>query len=206
VCVRTPEQLEIDLHRAFCSGPFGLAMEPADCFAEHTTITIAGRDVPALGPVDQFLHACYHLALSPGASRWTSVRDVAEIVVHRPPPLEDVAARATRWRGTAVVGRALEIAEERLGVRLVGPIPSWATSHTPTRFERLALRQYGGGPQASYAVQAATGMFAVRGVTARAAYARALLFPQRSYLRGRDASYVSRWRRALGLARRWSSR
>ena len=78
MCVVTADGLEIDLHRVFVAGPFGLAIEPADLFADPDDIAIGDHTVPAPNAIVRFLHACYHVALT--SPRLIATRDVVQIV------------------------------------------------------------------------------------------------------------------------------
>ena len=198
VCVLTETGLELDIHRVFVAGPFGLAIDPTDLFVETDTIDVGGVSVPAPGARVRFLHACYHAALT--SPRLSATRDVAQIACTTDLDVHGVLALATRWRGRAVVQRAVAITVTRFGVELPAPLLAWARRYRPDRFEMSALRAYAPGAR-SYAAQMATGIWAIRGVRARAAYGVALLVPDRRYIRERDRSYVKRWMRAVRLAR-----
>ena len=199
VCVVTADGLEIDLHRVFVAGPFGLAIDPADLFADPEDIEIGDRTVPAPNANVRFLHACYHVALT--SPRLTATRDVAQIATLTDLDIDDALALAARWRGRAVVQRALQFTRTRLAADLDGPLYDWAARYRPDRFERAALRSYT-STRRSYATQMAAGVWALRGFRPRVEYAAALLLPDRTYLREREGSYVKRWVRAIEIGRR----
>jgi hypothetical protein len=199
VCVVTARAIEIDLHRAFVAGPFGLAIDPRDLFAAPEALDIGGERVPAPGPEVRFLHACYHVALT--NPRVTALRDVAQMVMTTDLDHERVLEIATRWRGRAVVQRALTRTADRLPITTDEPWFAWAARYRPDRFERNALRPYTEAG-ASYAAQMAMGWWALHGMRPRIEYTTAMLVPDRTYLGERDGSYARRWRRALDLARR----
>jgi hypothetical protein len=199
VCVVTADGLEIDLHRVFVAGPFGLAIEPADLFADPDDIEIGDRRVPAPNATVRFLHACYHVALT--SPRLTATRDVAQIAILTDLDFDRALALAARWRGRAVVQRALQLTRTRLAADLDGPLYDWAARYRPDRFERAALRPYTSSSR-SYATQMAAGVWALRGFRPRVEYAAALLLPDRTYLREREGSYVKRWARAIEIGRR----
>jgi Uncharacterised nucleotidyltransferase len=199
VCVVTADGLEIDLHRVFVAGPFGLAIEPADLFADLEDIEIGDHSVPAPNATVRFLHACYHVALT--SPRLTATRDVAQIATLTDLDVDDALALAARWRGRAVVQRALQLTRRRLPADFDGPLFDWAAHYRPDRFERAALRSYTSTSR-SYATQMAAGVWALRGLRPRVEYAAALLLPDRTYLRERDGSYVKRWVRAIEVGRR----
>jgi hypothetical protein len=199
VCVVTNDGFEIDVHRVFVAGPFGLAIDARDLFADPDRITIGTTTVPVPPRAVQFLHACYHTALT--APRITAVRDVAEFLCTGRVDVDRVLGLARRWRSRAVVQRAVEITRERLSAAVEGPLVDWAHSYVPDHFERTALRPYVSASR-SYAAQMAAGMWALHGIRPRLEYGAALLLPDRSYVQEREGSYVRRWKHALSLARR----
>jgi len=198
VCVVTTDGLEIDVHRTFVAGPFGLAIDAHDLFAAPETIDIGGVTIPVPNAAVRFLHACYHTALT--SPRITALRDVAQIAVATDLDVDAMLEIARRWRGRAVVQRALALTRARLRAELTGALYSWAERYRPDRFEESALRSYANG-RSSYAGQMATGVWALRGVRARVAYGAALLVPDRRYVAEREGTYVRRWVRAWSLAR-----
>ena len=82
-------------------------------------------------------------------------RDVAQIACATDLDFDRVLAIARRWRGRAVVQRALQTTAARLPV----------------------------SDRRSYAAQMATGVWALDGIRPRVEYVVALLFPDREYLR-----------------------
>jgi hypothetical protein len=200
VCIETHDGMEVDLHRVFCSGPFGLAMDAADLFGDERWIDVGGVEVPCLEPNTQFLHACYHAALGGRRTRLTAHRDVAQLAERTDFDLQAAIEQAAKWRGRAVIAAAAGAAARTLRLSSVGPLLPWASAYEPDRFERMALRVHT-DPYASYASQAAAGVWAVRGVRSRAAYLRALLLPSAGYLEERDGTYRHRLARALAHGR-----
>ena len=199
VCVVTADGLEIDLHRVFVAGPFGLAIDPADLFADPEDIEIGDRAVPAPNANVRFLHACYHVALT--SPRLTATRDVAQIATLTD---LDVDARA-RARGALAgpCGRAAGAATHahpagrrprRPAVRLGRALPprSLRTRRAAAvHLDQPQLRDADGGRRVGTAR-----------VPPRVEYAAALLLPDRTYLREREGSYVKRWVRAIEIGRR----
>jgi hypothetical protein len=201
VCVVTHDQLEIDVHRTFVAGPFGLALDIEDLFAPPTHVHIGGTEIPALAPVPRFLHACFHAVLGDRLPRLVPLRDVAQIMLTTDLDVDAVLECATRWRARAVVQHAVLTTWRVLQLDAQHPLLAFAHTFTPDRFERTALRSYVASDR-SYATQAAAGVLALHGTRARAAYARALLLPQRDYARARGG-YLARLRRSARLARHW---
>jgi hypothetical protein len=100
-----------------------------------------------------------------------------------------------------VVQHAVRTTWRVLQLEAEHPLVSFARTYVPDRFERTALRSYVARDR-SYATQAAAGVLALRSTRDRAAYARALLLPQRDYARERGG-YLARLRRSARIARHW---
>ena len=196
VCVVTTEGLEIDVHRTFVAGPFGLAIDAHDLFAAPETIDIGGVAIPVPqrgGPVPP--RVLSHRAHQPAHHR------VARRRADRRPRRTSTSTRRSsslaRWRGRAVVQRALALTRTRLPADLAGPLYAWAERYRPDRFETTALRSYT-TEGSSYAGQMATGVWALRGVrAARRVRCRAARAGPHATSRNAKGSYVRRWARAL---------
>ena len=65
----TDEGTEIDLHRTFAMGPFGLTMKLDDLWARASTFRVGGVDLHALGREERFLHTCFHASLGDNPPR-----------------------------------------------------------------------------------------------------------------------------------------
>ncbi len=201
VCVVGADTLELDLHRTLAEGPFGQTLQPADVLRDPAvTIDLGDTQVPVPDRSWLFLHACYHVALGSFLPRWSSLRDIAELVRRPDLDIDRIVGVAQRWRGRAVIKTALEVTASNLPAPLEGPLIDWATAYQPDAFEQRALRVYRSADR-SYGAQVAAGLFALRGVRNRAAYLRAMLLPSRSYLRAHDTSYWRRLRRGVALVR-----
>lgn len=200
VCVEGVDGCQVDVHVTLAPGPFGLAIPVEELFGSPDTIGVGGVAVPVLGPVHRFLHACYHAALGDDPPRFASLRDVVELARRGEAHADAVLATARRWRGRAVVQRALGLAAATLGVPVPAAYAEWVQRYRPAPLEAAALRS-SLPPAAGYARQAAAGLLLLPGARARLHYATSLLFPGREYLADREGSYLRRARRALGLAR-----
>jgi hypothetical protein len=178
VCVRTSGGLEIDLHRNFVAGPFGLTLDPDELFETPHPFELAGVHMSALGQTDRFLHACYHAALGGREPRLSTLRDVAEIALGDRLDVEAAIAQATRRRSSAVVQRALALTAERLSVQFPSELANWACTYAPSDFERRCLKAYV-DPSRSYGSQALAGVRALPTFHDRVAYVREPIRPVR---------------------------
>jgi hypothetical protein len=194
-CLVEPDGTELDLHRTFVAGPFGLTIPLDDLFRESEPVEIGGREYRALIREHRFVHACYHAALGDPVPRLAALRDIAQIALTTPLDVERTIAISREWRADAVVAHAVKLTWVRLGL---GPVPlsEWAFSHRPDGYQTRSLRAYGGESR-SYATQSVAGLRAVHGVPAKWRYARTLLVPDREYVAGHDGTYLRRVRRAF---------
>ena len=193
-----PRGFELDLHRTFVSGPFGLWSHPADLFAASSSFTVAGVELRALAPEDRFLHACFHADLT----RWvrlSTLSDVAQLLIGRELDVDRVRGRAASWRADAVIARGITLAWETLGLSAVTPLSAFAATYEPDRHELRAVQASLGeaGDRPSKAVE---GLRAIPGVRLKVAYAHAFLWPSRER---RQVGTVRRWSRAVRLVPNW---
>jgi hypothetical protein len=188
------DRLEIDVHRTLVSGPFGLMIDPNDLFADSTTIRIAGRPLSALGPIAQYLHACYNLAVGDFPPRLGAVRDLLVIDGANRVSTHEIQETARRWRGTALVQRAGALMGEVLGDDTPPSLRELAGLEVPRR-ERLLLRSH--TTVARGYRQHLAGLFVIPGIRPRFRYARALVSPSREYLASRGWTETGHLRRAV---------
>lgn len=190
---------EVDLHRTFVAGPFGIAVHTEDLFLEPERFRIGGRELEALDLTARFVNACFHAALGNWPPRIAALRDVAQFALNCDLDLSAVVDRVGRWRCGIVVQSALDSAWRTFGLAGDPAVVEWGRSYEPSRFERRALKAYV-GERRSYRRQAVAGIWAVPGLRAKAGYTSALLWPERDYVNDRDGSYWRRLRRGAGAA------
>jgi hypothetical protein len=199
--VQTDVGWELDLHRTFVRGPFGLAVQLDDVLDAPVTIDVGGHVLSALPPNVSFLHACYNAALADVPPRLVAVRDVAQHLVAGTVDADAVLDMARRWRGEAVVARAVRLIDEHLGLEGL-PLQGWARSYDAGWWDRLAMLGYT-GPRRITSRDTVLSLLALRGVRDRFDYAWPLLFPQSSYFEGRHSGRIARFRHAArGLRER----
>ena len=187
---------EIDLHRTFAMGPFGLRILLDDLWAREATFRLASRQVHALALEERFLHACFHAALGDPVPRLTPLRDVAQMLLCQPLDLGVVDHLTTQWHAEPVVARALRTAAQVFGLDDSIPRLGWAARYRPTRAERRAMAVYV-DPKQNYAAKAFASLSVIPGFKNRLAYSIALAFPERSYVDQRHKSRLHRWRRGI---------
>ena len=207
VCLEIPGGLglEIDLHRTFVAGPFGLAVDTNTLFEASAEFLLGGQKQHGLDPEARFLDSCFHAALGREQPRLVALRDVAQMILCSQLAADRVRERCRAWRCGIVVQRAVALAWDAFALDSTPEVVRWARRQECSEFENRALLAYVSSDR-SYARQAVAGLEAVRGVRAKARYAIALLVPNRTYVRIREGSYRRRVRRALRLFREESRR
>jgi hypothetical protein len=187
--------LELDLHRVFVDGALGLTIATDDLFAPPYRFPLAGYELEALPMPQRLLHACYAATLGDWPPRLVSQRDVAQLVLRERPQVTDVLLMARSWQCELVVARAVAGTWRTLDLTVRPPLVEWADRYQPTRRERMLLASHVGPARVFTRHLAAIAV--VPGVVDRVAYAAAIAFPQRAYLRARGLTAGGHARRAL---------
>ena len=180
--------VELDLHRTFVLGPWGLRVDIDALWDAGTEFTVGGRQLTALSAPNRFLHACYHAALGDWPLRLGSLRDVAQLF-----PPDDTAQIVLIDRATSV-GRAGGGGSRggRLdtptGRRTDRPTARLGGGLHPTRREEhwLALHTQ---ENKTFAAQAIATLPVLPGLRDKAAYLRALILPDGRYTAGRHSRH-----------------
>jgi hypothetical protein len=189
-----PAGYELDLHRTFVLGPWGVVMDLEQLWDEGEEVPMGGHPVRALSRPYRFMHACYHAALGDWPLRLGSLRDVAEIAARLD---DDSAVReiAASWGAEAVVAAAVADSRRLLGTVVDDALTSWAETFVPSRRDESWLALHTRADKTFAAQALAT--IRVLPWSERAAYLRALMLPDRQYTEGRHASALARFRYAI---------
>jgi hypothetical protein len=190
------QAVEVDLHRTFVAGPLGLAIDLHDVWERSWPFELAGAALQGLDLEISFLNLCYHAALGDAVPRLIALRDVAQVIDGYRPDATRVRELARSWRAEAVVARAVTAACETLGVQPCHPLVAWAATFRCDRPTGRILAAYT-TPGNAYPAQALTALQAIPGLTAKASYLRAIVWPDKSYVTGRYPSRLARWRRSV---------
>ncbi len=193
--LRNGDGLELDLHRTLVAGPFGLWTDPEWLFRYATSLSIGDRTIRRFDDTGLLLHACMHAILGAPRPRLLPLRDVAQVVEAGSPDWDLLAVWAQAWRLGPVFAQAFAAVTAVL--RWEPPDEAArVASGSAGRRERRALAAYSTGA-ATYGVKSTAAIMAIPGLRAKAAYARALLVPNRQFLAARAnggrPSYVRRW-------------
>lgn len=189
-----PDGNEIDLHRTFALGRFGLTVDLPGLFDTVSSFEVGGRKVPMLGLEERFLHACYHAALGNAPPRVVPLRDVAQLTLTAGLDRQRVLHLAEAWAGHAVVARAVALTWSTFGLADVVPLSVWAQGYRPSTTERRALDTYVRSDR-TYTGKALASLRVIPGPAAKAAFLRALLLPERATVARYEDGYAGWWRR-----------
>jgi hypothetical protein len=194
-----PDGYEIDLHRTFAAGPFGISVDLDSVWRRAVPFAIGGHGLRALGTEERFLNACYHVVLGDVPPKLSPQRDIAQMLQARSLDFERIRALSVAWRGEVVVARALCLVWTTFELGDANAVSAWAKGYQPTRRELRALAACT-GEHSSYVTKSLAGLRAVRGVRRKAAYLWALAVPTRRYLRERGTTVGARWRHGVDEA------
>lgn len=186
---------ELDLHRTFVLGPWGVLMKPEQLWDDHEVFHIGGTPVRALSRRYRFLHACFHAALGDWPLRLGSLRDVAEMLPKLNGDGAAVRDAAADWGAEAVVAAAVADSIRLLGLRPEVELARWATAYRPSRREEGWLDLYN-RENKTFAAQALATLRVLRWRD-KLDYVRALAVPDPRYTAERHSSPLARFRYAV---------
>jgi hypothetical protein len=197
----SPIGYELDLHRTFVQGPWGLLMDLNDLWDDGDEFEVAGHTLHALSRPVRFMHACYHAALGDWPPRLSSLRDVAQMLLITGQNERSVRAVAARWGADAVLATAVSDAWSLLGLEERTAMSVWAHGYVPKDREvaRLAAHRHG---HKNSSAQAVFALSAISGLREKAAFLHSLVLPETQYRDGRHRSAIARLRHGIAETRR----
>jgi len=196
-----PAGYELDLHRTFVLGPWGVLVDLDRLWDEGQEFRVGGRRVRALSWPNRFLHACYHAALGNWPLRLGSLRDVAEMLHRADRDSAAIRGLAGDWGAQAVVAAAVADSRRLLRITPAGELSRWAEQYVPGRREVAWLALHTNADK-TFAAQALATLRVLPRWRDKAAYVRALVLPDGRYTAGRHASVLDRFRYAAREIRR----
>jgi hypothetical protein len=137
----TAEGLEIDLHRRFAIGRFGVTARMETVFESSASVELAGRTIPVPDPVHRLLHACFHASLG-GFRGLRAFRDVAQLILVTGANWEATFAVARSWEAEAVVSAAIKDTWTRLGLDVDHPAHVRAVCTRTSRLDDRVLGMF----------------------------------------------------------------
>lgn len=184
--------VEIDLHRTLCAGPFGVWMHPDDLFLLVANLELGGTNLPTLDPTDHLVHACYHAALGSATPALLSLRDIA-LLATSDWDAERFGQTIERWRGRAVVRRAVELVEYELDVELPQSLSRFANEQVEAK-EAAAIDPYLTTSKSGRFAALAPATLRALPLRDRAAFARAVGLPEGTEVKDRVRGLLARER------------
>lgn len=191
--------IEMDLHRTFTLGPFGLTVDLDAAFADPAEFSLAGMPLLALGPDMMFMHACYHAALGNSPPRTVALRDVAQLLLECDVDESRVFELAAAWQAAAVVASAVRMAWDTFRLADVTRLSAWAANYRPSARDAKMLATYTGDDR-SYTAKSLASLRVIPGLRAKAAFVWASLFPSREFVDSRAGGRVAWMRRGVRQA------
>jgi hypothetical protein len=198
-----PAGYELDLHRTLVLGPWGVIIDPDALWDEGQEFAVGGVSLRALSRPHRFLHACYHAALGDWPLRLGSLRDVAEMLRGWDDAAAVIRPVAARWGVEAVVAAAVSDTYRLLGLGTGNDLVHWADCFEPTRRHEEWLRLHTRTDK-TFSAQALATLRVLPRWRDKAAYVRALAFPDTRYTAGRHNSALTRFGYGIREARRGS--
>jgi hypothetical protein len=197
----SPAGYELDLHRTFVQGPWGVLINLDDLWDDGEEFNVAGRTLRALSRPTRFMHACYHAALGDWPPRLSSLRDIAQMLLVTGQNERDLRALTASWGAEAVLAVAVSDAWSLLSIAESTATSVWARVHLPTARDEARLAVYRHGRRTSTA-QVVSALPAISRLRDKAAFLHALMLPEAQYREGRHASAIARFRHGIAEARR----
>ena len=178
--LRSPNGHELDLHRTFVLGPYGLTVDFESLWSEQETFAVGGRPLSAISAEARVLNACYHAVLGGWPPRLLALRDVAELLLfgrYDETRLRDVGRL---WGAEAVLAKAVRLTWERFQLADVTSVSAWSHRYQPTSVDsrRLALYER----DSSYAAQSLAAVSVLPRMRDKIAFVRSLSIPDRTFL------------------------
>lgn len=142
--VATAEGLEVDLHRRFAIGRFGVTARMEEVFVSSAAVELGGRMIPVLDPTGRLLHACFHATLG-GFRGLRAFRDIAQLILASGADWQATFGLAKSWRAEAVVASAIRESWDRLELGLDHPAHARAAATILSRSDRRVLHMFARG-------------------------------------------------------------
>lgn len=195
------QALQVDLHRTLALGPFGLWIDPEALLSRSSEFRWGELSLRRLEDTDALIHACIHAALGRQEPLLVPLRDVAQIAWSGNIDWGSMSERTREWRLSAPVAHAMRTTADRLDARLPAETEQLFRIRVPWR-ERRSLEAYT-TDRARRGGAALAALWAIPGIKARAAYIRALLFPEDRFRAARQQGSGGR-RSRLMIPLRWA--
>jgi hypothetical protein len=198
-----PDGVEFDLHRTLSSGVHGQRIPLPELFELPGRLELGGITFEVLQREHRLLHSAYHLLLGSREPALSSLRDFGGYLHDEALGPASVVPVAERWRGTAVLAKAIDLLVATLDTQPPESWLEWRDTYSVCRGEAELIereRREGaslGSAQLDMLLELST-------FRKRAAFIGALVWPSRAHLRSRSlrrsdiARSLTRLRRGAG--------
>lgn len=193
------DTVEIDVHRLLAPGPFGVWSRPGELFLLRRHYDVAGETLATLDPTDHLVHACYHVALGQVTPALVNLLDVALLAtsVDNPIDFERFLETVERWRGAAVIKRAVRLVYARVDVELPEELDAFRHQAVPRNELEMITPYLTDDPAGRFASLAPATLKALP-MSDRAAYALAVGLPDGADPKARVRGLVKRAKQLRG--------
>jgi len=188
VTLRSSDDLELDLHRTLIGGPFGFLFDLASLWRSVAQIDVNGHTLNCFTPEETLLHVCCSAALGDVPPRWSTLRDVAQLLCFGQidaARFVDIIEEQRFGLGASI---GLAMTADRFDIDAGHELMQWANDYEPARSERRRLRVY--RDRRNFAAQSLASLFVLHGVRARVAYGYAAAVPSREFLQSFDTTRI----------------
>lgn len=196
-----PGGLELDLHRTFVKGAFGVMIDIEDLWDRPQPFTLAGQTLLAMSPEARVMHAAFHAVLGNWPPRLLPYRDLAEMLLFGRYDDHELRRLSAAWRADAVLATAVRETWEVLALADLTALSTWSTRYVVSgKDERLlALHR---SPDPSYAAQSLAAVRHIARWRDRARFVTSLTWPSKEFLRDRNTTLPRYLVRGLNRSRR----
>lgn len=199
VTLRSPDDLELDLHRTLVTGPFGFLLDLPALWTSAAHIEIEGRMLDCFGPEENLLHACCNAAVGDVPPRWSVLRDVAQLLHCGQIDSSRFIDTVTNHRVGIAASIALATTADTLTLDPNHELINWAASYRPSRSEHRRMRVY--RDRRNFAAQSLESLFVIPGLRNRIAFGYAAVVPSHEFLRFFDTTRIGWMRRGKSSLR-----
>jgi hypothetical protein len=116
-----PDGAEVDLHRTLVQRAYSFRIPIARLFADGEPFAVGGRSFLALPLAARALNIAYHAAVNGPVPSLRNVRDLVQYLARAELGPETLVPEVDRWRGDAVLARAVRLSLDTLPVS----VPAW---------------------------------------------------------------------------------
>jgi hypothetical protein len=141
---RSSDGREVDLHRSFLFGTYGLRIAPRELFARAGSFQLGGVVLEVLAAEDRLLHLCIHASLGDPDPRLASLRDVVQAAGVRGIDEGRLRWLTERWALSPVLMRTVDLLESILDVKSPPLLRDLAHDGKLVRRDARAIASYVG--------------------------------------------------------------